>query len=99
LRKQQPITSQDRFTPEFMQWLKQNNVSRRQLKREPAALEQYHEEWMKTQRKNRPRRPSLFQLPSLADIDLGAVVGNVQIAKEIFKTYRVLQGTSLFKRK
>ncbi|KNB72992.1 hypothetical protein ADS79_10365 [Brevibacillus reuszeri] len=84
-----------------MQWLKQNNVTRRQLKRDPEALERHHQEWMKTQKKTRSRRPrpSLLQMmPNLSDIDLGAVIGNVQIAKEIFKTYRVLQGASIFKK-
>ncbi|RNB82547.1 hypothetical protein EDM59_20565 [Brevibacillus nitrificans] len=99
LRKQQPIASQDRLTPEFMQWLKQNNVTRRQLKREPAALDRYHQEWMKTKKRTRARRPSLLQMiPSISDIDLGTVVNNVQIAKDLFKTYRELQGLGLFKR-
>lgn len=99
LRKQSLIANQERFTPEFMQWLKENKVSRRQLKRDPASMEHLHQEWKKTRRKNRPRKPSLLQLmPNLSNMDLGTVVGNVQIAKEIFKTYRVLQGASIFKK-
>ena len=99
MRKQSLIANQERFTPEFMQWLKENKVSQRQLKRDPASLEQLHQEWKKTRRKNRPRKPSLLQLmPNLSNMDLGTVVGNVQIAKEIFKTFRVLQGASIFKK-
>lgn len=99
MRKQPSIASQDRLAPEFMQWLKQNNISRRQLKREPAALDKYHQEWMKTMRRKGTGRPSLLQMiPSISDIDLGAVVNNVQIAKDIFKTYRELQGLGIFKR-
>lgn len=99
LRKNSLFVNQERFTPEFMQWLKQNKVSQRQLKRDPASLEHLHQEWKKTRRKNRTRKPSFLQLmPSLRNMDLGTMVGNVQIAKEIFKTYRVLQGAGIFKK-
>lgn len=99
MRKNSLFVNQERFTPEFMQWLKQNKVSRRQLKKEPATLEHLHQEWKKTKKKNRTRKPSLLPfMPSLSNMDLGTMLGNVQIAKEIFKTYRVLQGAGLFKK-
>ncbi|MED4586533.1 hypothetical protein [Brevibacillus choshinensis] len=98
MRRQQPNGSQDRMTPEFMEWLKLKNVTRRQLRKDPAALDLYHQEWTKTRRKHRPKRPSLLQMiPSLNNMDLGAVVGNVQIAKELFNAYRDIRGKSIFK--
>lgn len=98
MRRQQANVSQDRMTPEFMEWLKLKNVTRRQLRKDPAAVDQYHQEWMKTKKKQRPKRPSLLQMiPNLNNIDLGTVVGNVQIAKELFNAYRDIQGKSIFK--
>lgn len=100
MRRKQLNGSQDRITPEFMEWLKLKNVTKRQLRKDPAALDLYHREWMKTRRKHMPKRPSLLQMiPSLNNLDLGAVVGNVQIAKELFNAYREIQGKSIFKNK
>ncbi|MFD2370958.1 hypothetical protein ACFSO0_13605 [Brevibacillus sp. GCM10020057] len=97
MRRQQPSGSQARFTPEFIKWLKQNHVSRRLVRKDPAALDLYYQEWMKAKRKERTRRPALLQMiPSLGSMDLGTMVGNLQIAREIFKAYQAIKGKSIF---
>ncbi|RNB62475.1 hypothetical protein EDM54_14320 [Brevibacillus borstelensis] len=74
-----------------MDWLKGKKVSRRRLQRNPELFDQYYQEWSKTQRKNRPRRRSLFQLPNL-NIDLGTILNGMQMATEVMRTF---QGTKL----
>ncbi len=76
------------FTPEFLDWLKEKQITRKRLKKDPTALDMYHREWMKTKKGNRPKKLSLLQnLPSI-NFDLGKVIENVRIAGELLKAYQ-----------
>lgn len=94
--RRQPDGNSDRFTPEFMEWLKQKNITKKRLKKDPTALDLYHREWMKTKKKNKPMLSLFNMIPNL-NIDLGTVINNVRIASELLKTYQETKESLPFK--
>ncbi|USG64837.1 hypothetical protein NDK47_22355 [Brevibacillus ruminantium] len=98
----------ERMTPEFMEWLKTKDVSRKKLRRNPELLEQYHQEWTASTKKRRrglrSRRQNRNQIESqgqsetrssfkLPNLDVGQILNGIQVATQVMKSF---QGLNLF---
>ncbi|WP_152985612.1 hypothetical protein [Brevibacillus choshinensis] len=95
--RRQPDETGDRFSPEFLEWLKEKNITKKRLKKDPTALDLYHREWIKTRKKNKPRKLSIFNMIPNLNIDLGTVINNVRIASELLSTFLETKEKNPFK--
>ena len=80
----QSIKKSSRYTPEFLDWLKLKKISIKRLQKNPVKLDQYYQEWSKTQ--ERPKKKSLFSLPNI-NIDFDAIVKGIRIANEVLSKF------------
>lgn len=76
------------ITSEFRQWLRSKNVSSRQLRRDPNALQSYHKEWLRSSKPPVAKRKKLFGLP---DMDLNQLGNGLNRANEIVNTFQSLR--------
>ncbi len=80
----QSLNKSNSYTPEFLNWLKVKKISIKKLKKNPVKLDQYYQEWSKTQ--ERPKNKSLFSLPNI-NIDFDAIVKGIRIANEVLSKF------------
>jgi len=81
----QSIKKSNRYTPEFLDWLKLKKISIKRLQKNPVKLDQYYQEWTKTQ--DRPKKKSLFSLPNI-NVDFDAIVNGIRIANEVLRRFQ-----------
>ncbi|GED72846.1 hypothetical protein BRE01_65480 [Brevibacillus reuszeri] len=81
----QSIKKSNRYTPEFLDWLKLKKLSIKRLQKNPVKLEQYYQEWTKTQ--DRPKKKPLLSLSNL-NIDFDAIVNGIRIANEVLRRFQ-----------
>ncbi|WP_289137264.1 hypothetical protein [uncultured Brevibacillus sp.] len=79
------IKKRNHYTPEFMDWLKLKKISIKRLQKNPVKLDQYYQEWAKTQ--GRPKKKSLLSLPNI-NIDFDAIVNGIRIANEVLRRFQ-----------
>lgn len=91
MRRRTPAQSENsnqmKMTPEFQNWLKSKNVSRREIRRNPEALKNYYKEWVKAS-SPRKQRSSLFNFSGL---NIGDIGSHVSKAQDILNVIRQLQ--------
>ncbi|MFM1652430.1 hypothetical protein ACI7RC_10055 [Brevibacillus sp. B_LB10_24] len=76
------------MTPEFGNWLKDKGVKARTLRKSPAKLQEYYQEW---QKESRPKKRSLLSFPKLPKINLSSVSERVSQIHDILSTISSLK--------
>ncbi|GAA4715851.1 hypothetical protein [Brevibacillus fulvus] len=86
------LPERTRVSPEFQEWLRSNQVSRRQLRRNPELFHTYYEQWQRTVAKPKSNRRSLSLFSKLSRVDLNQVSNHLSKASEVIGMIQNFKG-------